>query len=1086
MTRILTALMILAGVAAAQPFPLRSDTGVQMVPTASWQGQTGVAGFYYKNGGSPGFYVRNPDNSEVGPLVIGGGSGSVTSISAGDSTVTVTPNPIVSSGNIKINLANANTWTASQTFTASIGINGGLTASGSSANDFSGSTGAFKTSTGASTFGGSSNSFTNGIANSSGAWNINGAGGIRLQFNGTTRWDLGVTTSNVITEGWPVAIIPAAQSGNVVPQLQVTSATMTTMTAGMDMNDVVLDPRSQHQWATGSVTINRSVIIYPTTVSFVGASTMQMGAQFDIEGPNLPGTNATIVTPLSVRVATGNSLFGDNSSTTGALTNSSLVGINTNPSYGLHTLGNRSNFAAIGNPTTLTVTPTGTTGTQRWDYRVVAKDAQGNTTLSFFQSTTTGNATLNGTNYNALSWTAVAGPGVTYDVYRLHYTGGSPTTDGSIALGITATSFNDQGGAASAYTLPTHNSTAEAYFGSAVGVGTTAPVGGVHVAAGAGGLRVDFMSQPTGVVLSGAGSSGGATTYTYSVVAVDSAGRATAQSTAATTAVGQASLSVSTPIVISWTAVTGAAGYHVIRVAGGATQGSIVLNLPPAASPSFSDTGLTASAYSNPTVTAAGNGAVVTSVVTSFGLSGVSTLQMSDANNDSIALGLGGGPIEALVAGGAQTIWSSSSSAVIPGSDNASWGIGLSSQRWKNGFFRLYVATTPLNVTPVAGFESGTGGFKADTNSPVGSLAVSNSGTAGSSIYTYVVVAKDIFGNASVCGVASTLTGNATLSGSNFNVLNWTATTVGSNGNPVTYDIIRIFSNGTPSSTGKVATIATGALTFNDQGGAASGYTIPTRNQTADVIVGGSLSVGTGNTPTASINVLGGGVVNTNLGTPATPTLSIAGGAAGSYTYYIVGRDAWGNKTLASSTVSTAVGPTTLDSSHNITVNWTALSGALTYDVVRSAGGASQGSIYTQVAGTSAIDYGLTATAYTKPDRDATGDTTTDGLIVNGGTRHARTTVADAAYTMTGNDYFVAYTSISAARTVTGLAQADCSSAVPCVFVIKDESGSASGTNTITFTPASGNIDGSATKVVVNAAFGAARLYCNGTNCFTY
>lgn len=42
-------------------------------------------------------------------------------------------------------------------------ITAGLTASGSASNDFSGSTGTFKTSTGASTFGGSSNSFTNAI-----------------------------------------------------------------------------------------------------------------------------------------------------------------------------------------------------------------------------------------------------------------------------------------------------------------------------------------------------------------------------------------------------------------------------------------------------------------------------------------------------------------------------------------------------------------------------------------------------------------------------------------------------------------------------------------------------------------------------------------------------------------------------------------------------------------------------------------------------------------------------------------------------------------------------------------------------------
>lgn len=51
------------------------------------------------------------------------------------------------------------TMPTSQILTSPV-ITTGLTASGSAANDFSGSTGAFKTSTGANTFGGSSNAFT--------------------------------------------------------------------------------------------------------------------------------------------------------------------------------------------------------------------------------------------------------------------------------------------------------------------------------------------------------------------------------------------------------------------------------------------------------------------------------------------------------------------------------------------------------------------------------------------------------------------------------------------------------------------------------------------------------------------------------------------------------------------------------------------------------------------------------------------------------------------------------------------------------------------------------------------------------------
>lgn len=48
----------------------------------------------------------------------GGGAGTVTSIAPADSTLTFTPNPITTTGTIGINLANANTWTAVQTFNA--------------------------------------------------------------------------------------------------------------------------------------------------------------------------------------------------------------------------------------------------------------------------------------------------------------------------------------------------------------------------------------------------------------------------------------------------------------------------------------------------------------------------------------------------------------------------------------------------------------------------------------------------------------------------------------------------------------------------------------------------------------------------------------------------------------------------------------------------------------------------------------------------------------------------------------------------------------------------------------------------------
>jgi hypothetical protein len=105
---------------------------------------------------------------------------------------------------------------------------------------------------------------------------------------------------------------------------------------------------------------------------------------------------------------------------------------------------------------TPTVTPTGTAGSTSYSYEVVAYNGNGDTLPSTAGTTTTGNATLSGTNYNALSWASATGA-TGYKVLRT--VGGS--TQGLIANVVTTT-YNDQGATASSYTP----------VGSAVGVTT--------------------------------------------------------------------------------------------------------------------------------------------------------------------------------------------------------------------------------------------------------------------------------------------------------------------------------------------------------------------------------------------------------------------------------------------------------------------------------------------------------------------------------------------------------------------------------------------------------------------------------------
>ena len=118
-----------------------------------------------------------------------------------------------------------------------------------------------------------------------------------------------------------------------------------------------------------------------------------------------------------------------------------------------------SNGGAMGTPGTPTVTATGTTGATTYGYKIVSIDTRSGlqTTPAGTEGTASdGNAALSATNYNAISWTAVANA-VGYRVYRT--TGGA--TQGLIAtlMGSGSTSLNDTGLVADGTTAPTVNTT---------------------------------------------------------------------------------------------------------------------------------------------------------------------------------------------------------------------------------------------------------------------------------------------------------------------------------------------------------------------------------------------------------------------------------------------------------------------------------------------------------------------------------------------------------------------------------------------------------------------------------------------------
>lgn len=88
-------------------------------------------------------------------------------------------------------------------------------------------------------------------------------------------------------------------------------------------------------------------------------------------------------------------------------------------------------YSALTTPTGLAVTPTGTTGSTTYSYRVSAFNSVGETLACTSVSTSTGNATLSATNYNTLTWSAVSGA-TGYNIWGRYATGLGETYMGTV------------------------------------------------------------------------------------------------------------------------------------------------------------------------------------------------------------------------------------------------------------------------------------------------------------------------------------------------------------------------------------------------------------------------------------------------------------------------------------------------------------------------------------------------------------------------------------------------------------------------------------------------------------------------------
>lgn len=253
-------------------------------------------------------------------------------------------------------------------------------------------------------------------------------------------------------------------------------------------------------------------------------------------------------------------------------------------------------------------------------------------------------------------------------------------------------------------------------------------------------------------------------------------------------------------------------------------------------------------------------------------------------------------------------------------------------------------------------------------------------------------------------------------------------------------------------------------------------------------------------TPDQALTV-NNGSVNIRMAPPgglgATPSASGGSLATGTYYYQVIAVDGAGGTSTAGTEVSAVVtGP-----SGSVALTWTAQAGAATYRIYRGTTSGGENIYYTSSTN-SFIDTGAASTAGTVPSPTASvakvspngnswfngGNvgfgtaTPTATLSLGGGMAINRRTVSDTNYTAVAGDYMIAYTSLTAARTVT-LPTASTSNTNQ-TYIIKDQTGNAATNNIVIQGTGGQTIDGAASRTI-NTAWGSVQVYNNGSAWFT-
>ena len=370
--------------------------------------------------GTPLSRTANTITLTVVPVTLGGTG--LTTVAAGRIPFGNSASQLGTSANLSFdNGTNAFTVTGSGHFTTTLLVGGGLTVAGTTVTSFNGKAYVFPS-----------------AASAAGSVLTDAAG------NGTLSWATASSPSllgfNGITRPSRSGPIPTAQLWNVAASLQ----------------DELSNDASE-----------KALLWSDTTVGYV--------AQFFSQNATAAGNGlfvSTLSDDITARIFTAASngtdrlvLYGDGTLHLPGVFNVGTVNSSIESAlnlYGTVSAGGAVKATKLSAPTNVSVSNIGTPGSATWSYEVVALLFDGShTEVSSVGTTSTGNDTLTGSNYNQITWDLVTGASG-YDVYRT-VVGTSPATTGKITPTPlqqgSGNGFDDTGLAGDSGSAPTTNST---------------------------------------------------------------------------------------------------------------------------------------------------------------------------------------------------------------------------------------------------------------------------------------------------------------------------------------------------------------------------------------------------------------------------------------------------------------------------------------------------------------------------------------------------------------------------------------------------------------------------------------------------